>query len=194
MSALKAHRAGGMQRAGLMAEDTSRADGPLSQVESGLTAAATFAHRQIEFVRPHSAANARAPSVADNNAATKSTVVNKHGDEVSISVYRPANDAAATVNSKDDFKEPSLSLFKAERVEAWLKWKNVRSIGCGLNNLGNTCFLVRFILFVCISFFGCHSNTFLFAECRVAMSDLHSLVGQLPVHSRALSIMSHQTG
>ena len=117
----------------------------LSRVEAGLTASATFAHRTIEFVRPQSAANARAPSVVDASMASK-TLSGDGG--TTVVVYKPATDGAGGgvaggVNAKDEFKEPSNQLCRAQRVEAWLAWSAMRGIQRGLANLGNTCFLVR---------------------------------------------------
>jgi len=45
------------------------------------------------------------------------------------------------VMQEDDLTEPRISLFPEERVAGLLKWKQVKRIGAGLKNLGNTCFM-----------------------------------------------------
>lgn len=42
-------------------------------------------------------------------------------------------------DSNEDFPSPKVVLFPVEKVE--LHWKQVRRVGPGLNNMGNTCFL-----------------------------------------------------
>lgn len=42
-------------------------------------------------------------------------------------------------DSNDDLPSPKVVLFPVENVE--LEWKQVRRVGPGLNNMGNTCFL-----------------------------------------------------
>ena len=42
-------------------------------------------------------------------------------------------------DSTDDLPSPKVVLFPVEKVE--LNWKQVRRVGPGLNNMGNTCFL-----------------------------------------------------
>ena len=42
-------------------------------------------------------------------------------------------------DSNDDLPSPKVILFPVEKVE--LNWKQVRRVGPGLNNMGNTCFL-----------------------------------------------------
>ena len=42
-------------------------------------------------------------------------------------------------DSNDDLPAPKVVLFPVENVE--LSWKEVRRVGPGLNNMGNTCFL-----------------------------------------------------
>lgn len=42
---------------------------------------------------------------------------------------------------EDDLKKPVYELFPEERISKLLKWDQVRRIGAGLQNLGNTCFL-----------------------------------------------------
>jgi ubiquitin C-terminal hydrolase len=42
---------------------------------------------------------------------------------------------------KFGFIAPEVDLFSKERLEPFLKWSRIRSIGPGLSNMGNTCFL-----------------------------------------------------
>lgn len=46
-----------------------------------------------------------------------------------------------TRDLKYGFKNAEIDLFPREKLQSFLKWSRVRSIGPGLNNLGNTCFL-----------------------------------------------------
>jgi len=74
------------------------------------------------------------------------------------SKYKPINAQTAKDNAKqaangkdgkkggkaleeDDLTEPRISLFPEERIASLLKWKQVKRIGAGLKNMGNTCFM-----------------------------------------------------
>lgn len=53
-------------------------------------------------------------------------------------------DASATSDARDlkfGFKNAEIDLFPKSRLEPFLKWSKIRSIGPGLINMGNTCFL-----------------------------------------------------
>lgn len=46
-----------------------------------------------------------------------------------------------TVEMNNEFVEPEYELYPTEKIIANIKWKEVRRIGAGLYNLGNTCFM-----------------------------------------------------
>eukprot|EP01116_Phalansterium_solitarium_P013976 TRINITY_DN31453_c0_g1_i1.p1 TRINITY_DN31453_c0_g1~~TRINITY_DN31453_c0_g1_i1.p1 ORF type:complete len:920 (+),score=284.56 TRINITY_DN31453_c0_g1_i1:25-2784(+) len=56
---------------------------------------------------------------------------------------KSADSKESTKEIEDDnlFKKPRSELFSEAKIESMLRWSEVRKIGAGLTNLGNTCFL-----------------------------------------------------
>lgn len=61
------------------------------------------------------------------------------GQKVSITNRNKGLEVGGNNKPKDELPAPKYTLFEREKIE--LKWKNVRRVGPGLFNLGNTCFL-----------------------------------------------------
>lgn len=96
-------------RAGFVAEDlvasSSSASG--SRVESALTSAATFQHRQISFVRPQNPSNARPASVSDGSANLQHLAV-KSSQTINGTTVTVSQPKTEKQDKKDDFKMPSV--------------------------------------------------------------------------------------
>lgn len=73
--------------------------------------------------------------------ADDSSLASSYSYTTSTSKKRTNPDSGEGVVDENGFREASYELFPGDRVKQMLKWERVETIGPGLANLGNTCFL-----------------------------------------------------
>lgn len=80
-------------------------------------------------------------SYTKSPAGSASKTQKTQADEASSVSSHSQSAASAARDSKYGFKRAEIDLFSKDKLQPFLKWSRVRSIGPGLINMGNTCFL-----------------------------------------------------
>jgi ubiquitin carboxyl-terminal hydrolase 36/42 len=104
---------------------SARHDQSAQRIDEFLSIPQKIIPRKITFVQAQNPANAHPPKSAGGSDSSEMT------PNRTPRVHQPV----------DDFDYPSQYLFDPAEINLYLNWKNFSKIGCGLHNLGNTCFL-----------------------------------------------------
>jgi hypothetical protein len=99
--------------------------------------------RKIAFVPGRSSVirQQAPPYLPINGTALDSALATKHAETLKRKRIESAQQQAINDSDPDGFTLPSVNLFPAADVQKLLQWRDVRKVGAGLHNLGNTCFL-----------------------------------------------------
>jgi ubiquitin C-terminal hydrolase len=116
---------------------------------SGSEGLPQFLRKKIAFREATHSESLKGLVGKNNNSATdKASSVPayvSYAKNAKIPVATTSNQVSTPQSSKRDqkfgFKAEEIDLFPRERLEPFLKWSKIRSIGPGLINMGNTCFL-----------------------------------------------------